>query len=133
MAASRFFSLYWLVSWRMASTMAVEFIRAPSTMASGGSGATPKASRMKPRLASLSWTSFTELLPMSSPSASLLFAMIVQPFLPRGTLPPDFGPPKKTSISDPPGSSVEAGEELLAVVQLETQREEDLALGLHPA
>ena len=46
MATSRFFSLYWAISWRMASTIAVEFISAPSTMASGGSGATPNASRM---------------------------------------------------------------------------------------
>ncbi len=30
----------------MASTIAVEFISAPSTIASGGRGATPKASRM---------------------------------------------------------------------------------------
>ncbi len=46
MATSRFFSLYWARSWRMASTMAVEFINAPSTIASGGRGATPNASRM---------------------------------------------------------------------------------------
>ena len=46
MATSLFLSLYWATSSRMASTMAVEFISAPSTMASGGSGATPKASRM---------------------------------------------------------------------------------------
>ncbi len=46
MAASRFLSLYCVTRLRIASTMAVEFISAPSTMASGGSAATPKASRM---------------------------------------------------------------------------------------
>jgi hypothetical protein len=43
-AASRFFSLYWATRPRIASTIAVEFISAPSTIASGGSVATPKAS-----------------------------------------------------------------------------------------
>src|SRR5207248_2234140 len=75
MATSRFFSLYWAMSCRMASTMAVEFIKAPSTIASGGSGATPNASRTYPRLASLSWTSFTDEDPMSSPSPSFLLAI----------------------------------------------------------
>src|SRR5438309_489899 len=44
------------------------------------------ASRTYPRLASLSWTSFTEEDPMSSPSASLLFAISLPSRL-AGTLP----------------------------------------------
>src|SRR5216683_1036810 len=81
---------------------------------------------------SLTSTSLTELLPMSSPRASLLFAMVVQPLL-RGTLSPETDAPKKTSKSGPPRSAVEAGEDLAAVLQAEAEREEDPALGLHPA
>src|SRR4051812_31779338 len=120
----------------MASTIAVEFIRAPSTIASGGSGATPNASSTKPRLpASLSWTSFTEDEPMSRPSASLLFAILR--LLLRGsreTLAPGEIAPKKSSASSrAPRPVLETGKELHALLHGQAQREEDLALGLHPA
>src|SRR4051794_38934523 len=119
----------------MASTIAVEFISAPSTIASGGSGATPNASSWKPRFpASLSWTSFTEDEPMSRPSASLLFAILRM--LLRGsreTLTPGEIAPKKSSGSSRRPAVPQPRKDLGAVLDGETEREEDLPLGLHPA
>src|SRR3954464_420058 len=136
MATSRFFSLNWLTSCRMASTMAVEFISAPSTIASGGSGATPKASSEKPRFpASLSCTSFTDEEPMSRPSASLFFA-IARKLLrgSRGKLTPGENAPKKSSVSSrAPAAVPQPGKNLRAFLHGEAEGKEDLALGLHPA
>src|SRR5437868_12015204 len=153
-ATSRLFSLYWVMSWRMASTIAVEFIKAPSTMASGGSGATPNASRTYPRLASLSWTSFTEEDPMSSPSASLLFAISLPSRL-AGTLPFLYQTSNKLPYLHLPAAHLPttteihgclltvampvavpvapASEQFPRVLHREPEREKDLALGLQPA
>src|SRR5438270_9527871 len=150
MATSRLFSLYWVISWRMASTIAVEFIKAPSTMASGGRGATPNASRTYPRFASLSWTSFTEEDPMSSPSASLLFAIDLPSRL-AGTLPCRYRSYNKSTYPHLPADYLPTttefhecslpvaapvappSEQLPRVLQREPEREEDLALGVQPA
>src|SRR5438067_5924048 len=134
MATSRFFSLYWLTSCRMASTMAVEFISAPSTITSGASGDTPKASRIYPRFASFSCTSFTELEPMSRPRASLPFAMFRVPRRCRRRYHRNFYCPKKRPLPPLRGpAGAVSGKELGALVQGKAERKEDLALGLHPA
>src|SRR5687767_12177013 len=54
----------------MASTTAVGFLMAPSTMTSGASGAIPRDVRRKVRPEGLSWTALMALEPMSSPSIS---------------------------------------------------------------
>ena len=58
---SRFFSV------RMASTTALWFMIAPSTMVWAGNGSMPKLTRWKPLPVSLSWTAFTEFEPTSRP------------------------------------------------------------------
>jgi hypothetical protein len=70
-ATVRFFSFWFeIIPW-IVSTTAVEFINAPSTMASEGSGAMEKLASEMPFLDSFSWTSLMELDPMSRPSAFL--------------------------------------------------------------
>src|SRR5437868_2538901 len=72
---------------------------------------------------------------MSRPSASLLFA-IARKLLrgTRATLTPGEIAPKKSSFSSQaPRAVLQAGEDLRALLHRETEREEDLALGLHAA
>src|SRR4051812_16638240 len=70
---------------------------------------------------------------MSRPSASLLLAILR--LLLRGSretlAPGEIGPKKSSASSRPP--VLQTGKELGAVLPRQAEREEDLALGLHPA
>src|SRR5688572_19780823 len=111
----------WKIS-RMASTMAVLFMSAPSTIASGGRGIIPKPANVMPRFESLSWHTLMDELPMSRPTASLPLAMS---FLRAGL---------GALLRLVGGILVGVGaKDLVLVRHRHAQRQDDFSLGVQPA
>src|SRR5712664_1214665 len=161
MATSRFFSLYWERSWRMASTMAVEFKRGYILDAFGVAPLPPEAIVDGVQdVAALGFLQLDELHGRRSDvqperELALRHRLLSSPLRLERTLPPGDRPYKKTvyppvsteylpTTTEPargllpspvpvPAPVAAPAEQLGRLLHREAEREEDLALGLQAA